>query len=137
MANEAVCIESPTRYARYTVTDSGTIPKGTILKLSDPNTAAASSSTDVYAGIAVMEKLTLDGSTEITAALDGVYDLTSVATVGGEGAITAGCPVALSGANIVRKAQAADLLTGAAFGRALETATGSEVVRVRIGAVGV
>ena len=30
MANEAVCYEKPMRFARYTVAEGDTIPKGTI-----------------------------------------------------------------------------------------------------------
>lgn len=131
MTNEAICIETPKNVTRYTVADGATIAKGTILKLSsDPNTAAASSSTDVFAGIAMMEKLISDGSTQISAATDGVFDLTAA-----NAAITLGAIVSLSGANLIKAATAGELLTGAAFGKCLETASANEVVRVRIGLV--
>lgn len=129
MADEAVCIETPTRFARYTVADAGAIPMGTILKISaDPNTAAASSAADVFAGIAWEEKTANDGITEISAALDGVWDIKAAGA-----AVTLGKLVALSGANLIRDAVEADFPLGAVFGKALETGSASEVIRVRVG----
>ena len=129
MANEAVCIETPTKFARYTVAAGTAIPLNTILQLSsDPNTATASSGADVFAGIAWEEKTISGGSTEIVAAIDGVWDLTNSGV-----AITLGGIVCLSGANLIKQAEAADLLTGAVLGKCLESAAISEVVRVRVG----
>ena len=129
MANEAVCIEAPKIIVRRTV--GGAITKGTILKLSDPNTAAASSAADVFAGIAVEEVTTADytaGVTSVGVALDGVWDLTCNANAG----VTAGSLVSLSGANLIKLAVEAEIITGAAFGKAEETASASEVIRVRL-----
>jgi hypothetical protein len=132
MANEAVCIETPKIIKRYTVADGTGIAKGTILALSsDPNTAAASSAADVFAGIAIEEKVISDGITEIAAAIDGVWDIKCNAGTG----ITLGGIVSLSGANLIKQATAGELLTGAAFGKILETASASEVCRVRLGLV--
>jgi len=129
MANEAVCIETPTRFARYTVADGTGIAIGTILKLTDPNTAIASSAdNDPFAGIAWEEKTASDGITEIVAALDGVWDIKD----GGAG-VTVGGIVNINGANVVAQSAAADLLTGSVVGKALETAAASEVIRVRVG----
>ena len=131
MANEAVCIETPTVFARYIVADNTGIAKGCILKLSaDPNTAAASAAGDVFAGIAWEEKTANDGITEITAAISGVWDLKDA----GAG-ITLGGIVSLNGANLIKQATEAEMVTGAAFGKCLETAAAAEVVRVRIGLV--
>ena len=131
MANEAVLIENPTRFARYTVADGTGIPFGTLLKLSDPNTAAATSAdNDPFAGIAWEEKTASDGITEITAALNGVWDLKD----SGAG-ITAGAICNIGGANLIITSAAADLLTGSVVGKALETAAASEVIRVRVGEV--
>lgn len=131
MTNEAVCIETPTKFARYTVADGSGIAVGTLLKLADPNTASASSAADVFAGIAWEEKTASDGITQITAALDGVWDLTCNSGTG----ITAGGVVSLSGTNVIKQAVEAEMVTGAAFGKALETASASEVIRVRLGSV--
>lgn len=131
MANEAVCIEAPRIIKRYTVADGTGITKGTILKLSGDNTAIASSGADVFAGIAMEEKTASDGITEIAAAIDGVWDLTCNAGAG----ITLGGIVSLSGANLIKQAVEAETVTGAALGKALETATASEVIRVRLGVI--
>ena len=129
MANEAVCIETPTRFRRYTVADAGAIPIGTILKLTDPNTAAASAAdNDPFAGIAWEEKTASDGITEITAAISGVWDITTT-----NAAITAGAIVNIGGANLVSTSAAADLITGSVVGKALETCSATEVIRVDVG----
>lgn len=128
MANEAVCIETPTRFARYTVADGNAIPIGTLLQLSDNNTASAHSGDgQAFAGIAWEEKTADDGIIEITAAINGVWDLTK-----GEAVISAaGYIVALDGtANKIREAVAGDLLSGGVVGKSLEIAG---VLRVRVG----
>lgn len=131
MANEAVCIETPKIIKRYSVTNGVAIPKGTLLAVSGAavNTAIASSGTGaVFAGIAIEEKTASDGITEISAALDGVWDIMNNPT-----AITIGAVVCMSGANMIRAAVAGDLLTGAAMGKILEPGTGSTANRVRLG----
>lgn len=129
MANEAVCIETPTKFVRYTIAAGAVLPVGTILKLSDPNTAAASDGANVFAGIVYGNASTAATTfTEITAAIDGTWDLKDA----GAG-ITAGGIVSLNGANLVKQAVEAEMVTGAAFGKALETAGAAEVIRVRVG----
>lgn len=131
MANEGVCIETPTRFARYTVADGAGIAIGTLLKLTDQNTASATSAdNDPFAGIAWEEKTASDGITEITAALNGIWDLKD----SGAG-ITAGAIVNIGGTNLIITSAGADLLTGSVVGKALETAAASEVIRVRVGEV--
>jgi len=130
MADEAVCIETPTRFARYTVADGTGIPIGTMLKLTDNNTAIAHSGDgDAFAGIAWEEKTASDGITEIVAALYGVWDLTDGGATSSTGELQA-----LDGtANEVRLAVEADIITGSVVGKALETAGANEVFRVRVG----
>lgn len=131
MANEAVCIETPTRFARYTVADGTGIAIGTLLKLTDPNTAIASSAdNDPFAGIAWEEKTADDGIVEITAALNGVWDILTDADTDAAGSI-----VNIVAANTVGLAAAADLLTGSVVGKLLEAAGNAEVARVRVGEV--
>lgn len=128
MANEAVCIETPTKFARYTVSDGTGIAIGTLLKLTDPNTAIATSAdNDPFAGIAWEEKTANDGIVEIVAALDGVWDITTT-----NAAITAGAIVSVGGANLILTTAEADLIPGQVVGRALETCSGTEVIRVRL-----
>ncbi len=124
----AICYETPTRFARYTVSNTVTIPKYTILALTSPNTAAASSAdNEPCAGIAMMEKLANDGSTEITAALDGVWGLKCSAA-----GITVGNQVGINGANEIKVYSTLDDEVGLVMGRALETVAAAVVMKVRL-----
>ena len=134
MANEAVIIELPLggRPRRYTVADAQQISGGTLLRLIEPNTASGSSLATVqepFAGIATMEKVANDGSTEISAYTYGVFDLTCTAT----GAVPCGAAVVMSGANLIRAAVAAEIISGMIIGKALEEGTANEVIRVAVG----
>jgi hypothetical protein len=128
MANEATCYETPTRFARYTVADGVGIERGTILKLTSPNTAAAcSADNDVVAGIAWDEKTASDGRTEISAALNGTWGiLKSAATV------TVGEDVVIVGANTITKYTTLDEEKGYVLGKALETSAATATIRVRM-----
>lgn len=129
MANEAVCMVAPTKFHTYTVADGNAIPKGTLLAMSDPNTAAATSAdNDVFAGIAMEEKVANDGIVRITAALDGVWALTATAA-----GITVGNQVTVGGANTIKVYTTLDDEKGYVVGRALETTSGSETIMVRLG----
>lgn len=129
MANEAVCIETPTIFERKTVADGTGIALGTIMQLSsDPNTVTASSGADLFGGIAWEEKTASDGITELVVAKDGIWDLTT-----GNTGITLGGICSLSGANLIKQAVEAETVTGAIIGKVQETASADEVVRVRVG----
>lgn len=129
MANEAICIVAPKVFHEYTVADGTGVPKGTLLKMSDPNTAAASGAdNDVFAGIAMEEKVANDGKVTITAALDGVWALTATAA-----AITVGNQVTIGGANTVKIYTTLDDEKGYVVGRALESTAGNETIMVRLG----
>lgn len=129
MANEAVCIETPTIFRRRTIADATAIPIGTIMKLTDPNTVVASSASgDPFGGIAWEEKTASDGITEITVAMNGIWDLTD----SGVG-IGVGVPCAIGGANTIRAAIEADTVLGTICGRVEETAGAAEVVRTSVG----
>lgn len=126
----AVAIQyiAPTKFARYTVADGTGIAKGTLLKLTSPNTAAAASADDdICAGIAMFEKVASDGSTEITAALDGVWGISCSAA-----GITVGNQVSISGADEVKIFTTLDHEVGRILGRALQTTAGGEVIKVRL-----
>jgi len=129
MANEAICLVAPTKFHTYTVADGNAIAKGTLLAMSDPNTAAATSAdNDVFAGIAMEAKVANDGITRITAALDGVWALTATAA-----GITVGNQVTIAGANTIKIYTTLDDEKGYVVGRALETTAGSETIMVRLG----
>ena len=124
----AVCYESPTRYARYTCSNATGIPKGTLLKLTSPNTVTATGADDdPCAGIAVMEKVANDGTTEITAALDGVWGLKASAA-----GIDEGNQVGINGANEIKICTSLDNEKGWVLGRALEATAGNAVIKVRV-----
>lgn len=128
MANEGVCIETPSKFARFTIADGTAIPFGTLMYLSADNTALATSAADEpFVGVCWVAKTASDGITEVVVAQNGVWDLTD------DGAgLTRGTAVAIGGANLMQTADAADLLNGAFIGYAEETASASEVVRVRL-----
>ena len=134
MANEAVIIElghDGGQPRRYQCVDNVAITKGTLCQLNDPNTVSGSTviSGAPFGGIAAMDKVASDGALDIALYTEGIFDLTTSAGAG----ITVGSLVVMSGANLIRTAVAADLLTGAVVGKALETASASEVIRVAVG----
>ena len=132
MASEAVIIELLGKDGdpiRMTVSNAATIEKGTILKLSDPRTAAASSADgDKPAGIAAAEKVALDGSTTLAVYTNGIFDLTEANSA----TITAGNMVTIGGANLIKLAAAGESETGDIIGRALEDFAKQEVAAVRV-----
>lgn len=129
MANEAVVVENPTRIQDFTVADGAGIEQFTLCKLTDPRTAAASSAADVFAGIAMTEKVASNGKTNLGLATDGTFVLTAAAGA----VISAGMLVSLSGANLIKQATEAEVVTGAAFGKALEAIASSTTGEVKIG----
>jgi len=128
MANEAVIIEllgDKGDVIRYTCATA--IPKGTILKVTDPRTVAASTAADEpIVGIAAAE--TASTETSIGVYTNGIFDLKD-ANAGG---CTCGAIVAIGGANTVDDADANDLLQGSTVGQSLETAAANEVFAVRV-----
>ena len=131
MANEAVCIETPTRFRRFTISAGAVIPIGTILKLTDPNTAAATTAdNEVFAGIAWEASTATDTFTELTAAENGTWDITTT-----NAAITAGALVSIGGANLILTADADAVIKGEIVGKAQETCAGTEVIRVAVGEI--
>ena len=129
MANEATCIERPSRFGRFTIAAGSVLPVGTLMKITGDFTVSASDSADdSFAGIVWEIASTATTTfTEITLALDGVWDIKD----SGSGA-TLGTAVALAGANTFATADAADILNGAFIGYIEEEASASEVVRTRL-----
>jgi hypothetical protein len=131
MANEAVIIEllgNGGDPIQVTVADGTGIEKGTLLKLSDPRTAAATSAdNDIFIGIAAEEKVANDGKTSIAAYTNGIFDLTD----SGAG-ITVGTDVVIAGANTIKTYTTLDDEKGYKVGKALETAGAGEVISVLV-----
>jgi len=136
MANEAIQVEGPYEAHDFTVAVGTGIPQNTLCQLTDPRTASASSGADKFAGIAATEKVASNSKTELGLWTTGTFVMTSCATIGGEGVITAGSLVVMSGANQIRKAIAAELLTGAVVGRAKEAIAAATTGEVTLSGFG-
>jgi hypothetical protein len=129
MAAEAVIVEllgnagDPIRYTCAT-----TMAKGTIVKITDPRTIAASTAADEpIAGVLAHETTT---GVDTTAAVytNGLFSMTDV----NAGGCAIGKIVAIGGANLIDEADANDLLQGSTVGQAMEALAGgtSGVIRV-------
>ena len=129
MANEAVILElnEYSNPLQYTCAAATSISKGTLLKLSGDNTVAASSSTDVYAGVAAMDKDGSDSSTKISVYVPNSKNKFDIKCAG---AVTLGAQVVLSGANLIKNAAEADLIRGRVVGIAQEAGDVDEVISV-------
>tara|TARA_Y100000310_G_scaffold81786_2_gene78377 strand:+ start:1915 stop:2310 length:396 start_codon:yes stop_codon:yes gene_type:complete len=131
MADEAVIVESEGGTQDFTVAVGTTIEKMTLCKLADPRTASASDGANVFAGIAATEKNSTDNATELGLFTEGTFVLTAAPGA----AITAGMAVSLSGANLIKQATEAEMVTGAAFGKALESIASATTGEVKLGFV--
>lgn len=130
MANEAIQVEGPYEAHDFTVAVDAGIPQFTICKLSDPRTAAATSAdSDIFAGIAATEKVADNGVTELGLFTTGIFVLKDN---GGSG-IAVGALVSIGGANLIKAATAAEILTGDVVGKALEAIASGTSGEVRIG----
>lgn len=129
MTNEAV---QRTRFSDpvdFTCADGTAISKGTLLKLTDPRTAiATSASGDAFAGICARDKIANDGRTQIAAYVDGIFDM-----VDSGAGITAGQLVSVGGVNTIKTATGTEVDAGKAIGKALETASAGETIQVMVG----
>lgn len=116
----AVCIETPTKFARRTIANATPVPIGTLMKLNDANTVVVSAAnSDPFGGIAWEEKTASDGLTEITCAMNGKWGITSTAA-----AITAGAIVSIGGADSIEAAVESDFPVGTNVGKILNTLGG-------------
>ena len=136
MANEATLMWELEPAIPFTCSNTTTIEKGTLCKMTDPMTAALSAaSNDMLAGITKTEKIASDGKTKVSVYARGIFKMYA------SGAIAVGQAVSsASDANFPNYVkQAAVTLSGAAIlGHALETATSTEtfLVFVDVGAGG-
>lgn len=128
MANEAVLMVELEPPVMMTVSDSAAIEKGTVLKLSDPFTVAASSAdNDIFAGIAAEEKIANDGKTKIAVYLRGIFKMVVSAT-----ASTVGLDQVIKGANTIGDYTTLDDEKGYVLGKALETGANTETILVYV-----
>ena len=132
MANEATKVEGPYEIHDFTVDSANPIPLGTLCEFGDARLAIISAGNgNAFAGVAATEKDSTDTSVELGMHQSGIFIMTG-ATVGPEGAIDAGDPVVLSGANLIRAAVATDLLNGSLIGYALEAIAAAGTGEVRL-----
>lgn len=116
----------------FTVADGTGIEKGTILKMTEPRTVAASSgASDVFGGIAAREKIADDGRTRLAVYRRGIFDL----EISGGTALSAGQWVTISGVNLLRICTEAELVAGKGVGILLEDtgADAPETAEVLVG----
>jgi hypothetical protein len=129
MANEATLIVRTAHPYDMTVANGTGIEKGTLLKLTDPNTAIINSATnDAVAGIAASEKIANDGVTKLAVYREGRFKVTL------SGSCTVGDALVLSStANHVLAAPNAVTLSGTnIIGIALETGTNTETILMEL-----
>ena len=130
MANEAVLYIELEPPIAMTCADATGIEKGTVLKLSDPFTVAASSAdNDIFAGIAAEEKIASDGRTKIAVYRRGIFKMVCSAT-----ASTVGLHQVIKGANTIGDYTTLDDEKGYVLGIALETGASTETILVDVGA---
>lgn len=136
MAREAILRDTKVLVSkRYTCATSTGIAKGTYLKLSGDQTAAASVGTgDIFVGFAHADvnsatDTAFNTETSVTADKGGIYELTA------SGAITLGAYVKTAApGNYVMQATTADMTLSIAIviGKALEAATDAEQINVEV-----
>ena len=136
MANEAIIVEllgNAGDPISLTVADNAAITKGTLLKLTDPRTAAATSAdNDMFIGVAAADKVANDGATRLAAYTHGIFSMLTT-----NAGITAGEQVTIGGANQIKIFTTLDGEKGYAVGKILETVVAAERadVLINIGAV--
>ena len=128
MANESVQVEGPYEVHDFTVAVGTTIEKNTLCQLTSPRTASASAGANLFAGIAATEKNSTDNATELGLWTTGTHLLTNSGL-----AIVDGAMVSLSGANLIKQATEAEMVTGAAFGKALQDIAADAQGEVKLG----
>ena len=130
-ASLADIIITPTVQVDMTVAAGTNISKGALLMITDPNTATEQSGSGArFAGIAAADKTTANGDASTTLGVwrDGEWDIWS-----DEGAtITAGDLVSTSGAHALKTATEAEVVTGGVVGKAMESAGGSTIEKIRV-----
>jgi len=130
MANEAVLVFELEPPVPFTCADGATIEMGTLLKLTDPFTVAATSADgDTFIGIAAEEKIASDGKVKIGVYLRGIFKI----VVDAGDTTTVGQDCVIRAANKIGLYDTLDDEIGLVVGKALETGTAGESVLVLVG----
>lgn len=131
MAREATLLKQTHIPVPFTCADGTGIEKGAILTLSDPNTAATSSTDDpLIAGICAIEKIASNGITQVSVHEGGDFKVTISGSVAiGDGlAVQADC---LS--NVVYAYKNNTYLSGSrGFGWAKEAGSDTNTIRAKL-----
>lgn len=123
MALEAELMVTKGLPVSFTVADGAAIPKGSILKMTDPRTAAISDGdTDICAGIAAEEKVASDGKTTLAVYQSGQFKV----FVGAAGATVGAAAITDSSTGAANEVVNADVNSENIVGRFLETATDTQ-----------
>lgn len=111
--------------------EGDSIPKGTVLALTNPFTVIATTNVnDLFGGIAAEEKIGGDGKTTIAVHRTGLWKVEC-----GTNGVTIGLPIVIDdGANEFTDTVANDNDLGYVFGTALETATNGQFFLMELGA---
>ena len=131
MANEAILIQDlEFRHLEVTMADgsSGTdILKGTILKWSDPNTAAAGTAdNDIFAGVLLEDNEGGDGQTRYAVDRHSVWDMKLTTATAATGDL-----LHIAGTNLLAKANVTTLPDfNEIMGRAMQDGANDEVIEV-------
>lgn len=113
-----------------TVSESAAIPKGTILKLTNPYTVTASGAdNDLFGGIAAEEKIANDGKTSIPVFRRGIFKVEA-----GSSGVTVGKQVVMEAANEFTDYTTLDDEKGYTFGTTFETASNGQFFLLDLGA---
>ena len=130
MADEAVLVFELEPPVPFTCANGAGIEKGTLLKLTDPFTVAATSADgDTFIGIAAEEKIASDGKVKIGVYLRGIFKI----VVDAGDTTTVGQDCVIRAANKIGLYDTLDDEIGLVVGKALETGTAGESVLVLVG----
>jgi len=127
MANEAVLLIETHVPIPFTVADGTGIEMGTMLKLSDPDTASISDGRgDMVAGIAAAEKIASDGETKLAVYRGGMFRVTA------SGSVAVGAALVMSGVNSTNEVETAATNDESIIGIAMETATDEQTFKMEL-----
>jgi len=132
MANEATLFIEIGQPIPFTVADGTGIEKGSVLKMTDPMTAAQTTAVgDIAAGIAASEKIANDGVTKLGVYRSGIFKVTI------SGGVAVGDPVTTSDSIVANSFEKAATNEEDIWGTALETGTDGQTILIELKPFGV
>jgi hypothetical protein len=132
MANEATLIIQTGIPIPFTVADGAGIEKGSVLKMTDPMTAAQTAAVgDIAAGIAAAEKIANDGVTKLAVWREGIFKVTI------SGNVAVGDPLTTSDSVVANSFEKAATNEEDLWGTALETGTDGQTILMELKPFGI